>query len=168
MNWLRVILDGIAMSAAFNLGIAVFWSCRPSSFTGMFPKELQELAPPMNNGDKKHLTVMYLTVYLPVLLYGVISAWNGEIDGFWNLFLASFIQAFLINLGDFFGLDILFREKMGTRLQLPGTEGHELYTRKMWLKKLAIKEHWVWWPLGFCPAIALISAGLGLLLRTIF
>ncbi|MBQ7959525.1 MAG: hypothetical protein IJ330_07470, partial [Oscillospiraceae bacterium] len=98
MNWIRVILDGIAMSAVFNFGVAVFWLCRPSSFTGMFAKELKEIVPPMNKDDKKHLTVMYLTVYLPVLLYGVISAWNGGIAGFWNLFLASYIQAFLINL----------------------------------------------------------------------
>lgn len=45
----------------------------------------------LDKSDKKHLYTIYLTVYLPTLIYEIISAWNGGIEGFWNLFLASYI-----------------------------------------------------------------------------
>lgn len=36
----------------------------------------------LDKSDKKHLYTMYLTVYLPTLIYEIISAWNGGIEGF--------------------------------------------------------------------------------------
>lgn len=40
MNWLRTILDGVAMSAVFNSCVAVFWLLKPHAFITMFPKAL--------------------------------------------------------------------------------------------------------------------------------
>ena len=165
MNWGRILLDGIAMSAVFNFGVAAFWMYEPKSFTTMYPKQVQKIAPPIDKRSRKIVLTMFAALYPTILLYGVISAWNAGMNGFWNLFWASYIQMVLINLGDFFGLDWFLREKMGTRLQLPGTEGSELYSRKNWMLKLAIPEHFLAWPLLICPAVAALSAGLGLLIR---
>ena len=165
MNWGRILLDGIAMSAVFNFGVAAFWMYEPKAFTTMYPKQIQKISPPIDRRCRRIELTMLAAMYPTLLLYGVCSAWNAGMEGFWNLFWASYIQMFLINLGDFFGLDWFLREKMGARLQLPGTEGNELYSHNNWMKMLAIPEHFIAWPLLICPMVALISAGLGMLVR---
>lgn len=168
MNWGRVLLDGIAMSAVFNLGVAVFLMYEPKAFTTMYPIPIQKIAPPIDKRSRKIELIMFVSLYPAILFYGVFSAWNAGMDGFWNLFWASYIQMFLVNLGDFFGLDWFLREKMGTRLQLPGTEGSELYSRRNWMLKLAIPEHFLGWPFLICPIVAFVSAGMGMLVRQVF
>jgi hypothetical protein len=63
MNWLRTILDGIAMSAVFNSYVAVFWLMKPHSFIGMFPKKLQEKARCRTKEEKRHTFIMCCTLY---------------------------------------------------------------------------------------------------------
>ncbi|MBQ8201284.1 MAG: hypothetical protein IJZ74_05915 [Clostridia bacterium] len=50
---------------------------------------------------------------------------------------------------------------MGSRLELPGTEGCELYNRRNWMLKLGIPEHFVMWPLLVCPMLSLLCAWAG-------
>lgn len=159
MNWMRTILDGLIMSAVFNIGIALFMTVFTEAFAAeMYPKEIKEMAPHLKTVSKKPIKMMYAFLYLPVFVYGILSALNAGVTGFWTLFLMGYIECFLMNIGDFFGLDILFREKMGKRLVIKGTEGHPLYERKNWLKKVAIPEHWIVWPLVICPLDGLLTA----------
>lgn len=164
MRWARIFIDGIVMSAIFNLATALVMTINPAVFTSAYPKEIQKIAAP-NPHARKHKILFSLGVMFPVAIYGVISAYLAGMNGFWHLFWTGYIEWLLINLGDFFGLDLYFREKMGKKLELPGTENHWCYKRKSWMTSLAIPEHVVLWPLVVCPLMALISAGLGCLLR---
>ena len=163
MNLLRIVLDGLAMSAAFNLATGLIMSIRPAAFTTCYPKEIQKIASKNPTALRDKLLFGAL-VLVPVTFFGILSAYSAGIRGFWPLFWTAYLEWFLVNLGDFFGLDLLLREKMGARLELPGTEGHPCYTRANWMRSLAVPEHWIQWPLLVCPFFALISAGIGLLL----
>ena len=162
MNWLRIILDGLFMSAVFNLATGLILTYDPVIFTTSFPKEIQQAAAP-NPNARKHQTLFTLLVILPVVLFGVLSARNAGVQGFWTMFWTGYIEWFFINLGDFFGLDLYLRELMGERWELPGTHGHPCYQRKNWMKSLALVEHGLQWPLIICPMFGLIAAGLGML-----
>lgn len=164
--WARIIIDGLVMSAVFNLATGLIITVNPVFFTTAYPKAIQAVAPE-NPDAKKHQVLFTLFVMLPVTLFGVISAYLNGMQGFWHLFWAGYIEWFLINLGDFFGLDLFFRERMGERLQLPGTEGHPCYERKAWMKSLALPEHCLEWPLLVCPLFGFLSAGIGMLIRWI-
>lgn len=94
-----------------------------------------------------------------VIAFSIISNYLTGIRGFGQLFLAGYIQMFMVDMGDFFGWNILFREKMGRRLELPGTEGSELYSRKNWLLKLALPNHFGLWLVIIYPLCGLINAG---------
>lgn len=67
------------------------------------------------------------------------------------------------NIADFFLLDIYLLQKLGRRIQVPGTEGHPDYQPGRWLKKLALPEHFLAWPLIMAPLVSLVQAGLGVL-----
>ena len=166
MDWMRAILDGVMMSAYFNLATGLLLVIDPRIFTTAFPKPIQQIAPP-NPHEKRDKGLFTLLVILPVFLFGTLSACKAGITGFWPLFWMGYVEWFCVNLGDFFGLDILLREKMGRRMELPGTEGSELYSRKNWMKSLALPEHWIQWPLLICPLFALLSAGLALWIGTL-
>ena len=163
MNWLRIILDGIVMSAVFNLATGLIITVDPVIFTTSFPKPIRQSAP-VNPHALRHKILFCLTVILPIFVFGVLSAYEAGIRGFFDLFAAAYIEYFIVNLGDFFGLDLALREYMKERWELPGTHGHPCYQRKNWLSSLAIMEHFVLWPLLVCPLFAVLSACLGLLL----
>ena len=163
MNILRVIIDGIFMSAVFNLSAGLLVAINPVIFTTSYPKKLQEIAPKNPHATKHQLLWMALVV-APVDLFGIFSTYMQGIEGFWTLFLVGYIQWFIINLGDFFGLDLYLREKLGERWELPLTHGHPLYQRKEWMKNIALVEHWVMWPFIICPLAGFINAGVGMLL----
>ena len=163
MDLTRALLDGIAMSAAFNLATGLIMAIDPVIFTTSFPKELQAIAP-KNPHARRHKLLFGLLVLLPVTAFGILSAHNAGIRSFWPLFWTGYIEWFLVNLGDFFGLDLFLREKLGARLELPGTHGHPCYQRANWMKSLALPEHWLLWPFLICPFFAALSAAIGLLL----
>ena len=164
MNWLRAILDGLMMSAYFNLATGLVMVINPVTFTTSYPKEIQKIAP-KNPHVMRDKGLFSLLVILPVLLYGAVSAWHAGVTGFWPLFWMGYVEWFCVNLGDFFGLDLYLREKMGRRLELPGTEGNPMYERKNWMKSLGVPEHWLQWPLIICPLFGILAAGIGLLLE---
>lgn len=161
MNWFRILLDGIVLSAVFNITIALGWVIRPTAYTGMYPLAIQRIAPKMTKEDRRFECLLLLILYPGLLVWMILSAHEAGIEGFWPLFWTAYVQMMLINLGDFFGLDLFFREQMGSRLELPGTEGNELYNRRNWMLKLGIPEHFVMWPLLVCPLVSLLCAWAG-------
>ncbi len=163
MNWLRILLDGLFMSGFFNLATGLILAVNPVILTTAYPKEIQKIAP-KNPNAAKHKLLFTLLVIVPVTLFGILSAYEAGIRGFWPLFLTAYIEFFMVNLGDFFGLDCYLKSKLGRRFELPGTYGHPCYQTEAWMKSLGIPEHFILWPFGICPMFALISATLGMLL----
>lgn len=74
-----------------------------------------------------------------------------------------YIQWLVVSFVDFFLLDIYLLQKLGRRIQVSGTEGHPDYKLGNWLKKLALPEHFLAWPLVMAPLVSLVQAGLGIL-----
>lgn len=166
MNWLRIVLDGILMSVYFNLGTALWWLIDPVAFYDDYPEEAKEKTTckrPSNSMKAK--IIFWLVIIIPVLLFGILSSYESGITGFWHLFWTGYVEWLFIDFGDFFGLDLLFREKMGNRLVLPGTEGMDVYKRNVWVKTLGMPEHFLLWPLVVCPFFAIVMSGVGLLIR---
>lgn len=166
--WFHVILDGIAMAVIFALTLCLVSYIDPQSFTTMYPIGIQKIAPPVPEKSRRRKKMMLWSLWTFVILFSVVSNCLSGIRGFWQLFLAGYIQMFLVDMGDFFGWNILFREKMGRRLELPGTEGNELYSRKNWMLKLAIPNHFGIWLILICPLNGLINAGAVSLIQYIF
>lgn len=154
------------MSVYFNLATALWWLIDPLAWFNDYPKEVQEASTVKPEKKIGPAILFWFLVIIPVLLFSVLSAWDVDISGFWHLFWTAYVEWMFVNLGDLLGLDLLFREKLGTRLQLPGTEGMDAYKRGNWLK-MGLLEHLVEWPLIVCPLFAIISAGAGLLIRMI-
>ena len=163
MNWLRVVIDGIMMSAYFNLAAGMLLCIDPVIFTADYPKELQKIAGE-NPHAAKHKCLFSFLVLLPIFSYGIISAYLSGIAGFWPLFWTAYIEWFLVNMGDFWGLDFYLKEKLGSKFALPGTEGHPIYERKNWMKTIGIPEHYILWPFVICPVAAFFAAGIGMLI----
>ena len=66
---------------------------------------------------------------------------------------------------DLFFLDVwLIQKKCKKRFIIPGTEGHPGYAFRAWMQSYALPEHLLQWPLLLCPVMALLQAGLGVLL----
>ena len=98
--------------------VALLWLLMPNAFSKMLPPEIRKAAP---KREKKELV---------------------RLAGFWNLFWTGYVEMFFVKLGDFFGLDLLFRgvvKKKGLMLQ--ETEHCEV-----------------------CPLTGLICAGIGALI----
>lgn len=165
MNWSRVILDGLAMAAYFNLFATVIVLVDPRLMMSGYPRSIQKAAPLPQTGRERriYLLWMYFGMLLPLTVYGSLSQVNGGIAGFQSLFRAAYAQWLIIGFSDFFLLDILLLQKLGLRARIPGTEEHEDYRLGNWLKKLAVPEHFLGWPLVVAPVLSVIQAGLGLL-----
>ena len=165
MNWFRTILDGVAMSAAFNGVVAVFWLLKPHSFIVMFPKSLQKKARPVRRDERRHTILMYTTLYPAVLVWMILSAYQADINGFWPLFWTAYVEMMLISLGDLIFLDYLLLKRTGSRLHADGAKNDPFYEPKNELVKLGLPEHLILWPVLFCPAVGFITAGIGMLIR---
>ena len=164
MNWFRTILDGLAMSAAFNCYVAVFWLLKPHSFITMFPKSLRKKARPITRAERRHTLLMYFTLYPAVLVWMILSSYQAGVRGFWSLFWTAYAEMMLISLGDLFFLDYLLLKKTGKRLHAEGVEDDPFYEPKIELKKLGFPEHLLLWPAVYCPLVGLIAAGIGMLI----
>mgnify|MGYP003491158709 FL=1 len=166
--WFHVVLYGLAMSVIFTLTLCLVSYIDPQSFTKMYPPAIQKIAPPIPAESRKIEVTMLICLWTFMVLFSIISNYLSGVRGFGQLFLAGYIQFFMVDMGDFFFFFIFFREKMGRKLHLPGTEGSELYSRKNWLLKMAIPNHFGIWLIGICPLGALLNAGAVTLLRTLF
>ena len=165
MNWFRTILDGVAMSAVFNGVVAVFWLLKPHSFIVMFPKSLQKKARPVTRDERRHMILMYTTLYPAVLVWMILSAYQADINGFWPLFWTAYVEMMLISLGDLIFLDYLLLKRTGSRLHADGAKNDPFCEPKNELMKLGFPEHLILWPFLFCPAVGFIAAGIGMLIR---
>ena len=102
---------------------------------------------------------------LPLLIYGAVSMAEGGTHGFWQMALTGYIQWMMINLCDLFVLDIFLIQKKAKRcFVIPGTERHPGYGFQVWMKRYALPEHLLQWPLILCPLMAALQAGLVMLL----
>lgn len=160
MNWLRTILDGVAMSAVFNSCVAVFWLLKPHSFITMFPKALQKKARPVTRDERRHTLLMYLILYPSVIIWMILSTYQADIHGFWHVFWTAYFEMILISLGDLFFLDYLLLKKTGNRLHADGVKDDPFYEPKNELLKLGLPEHLILWPAVFCPIVGFIVAGI--------
>lgn len=153
------------MCLIFNISVGMMWLIIPKAFSNMMPSEIRKAAPIRAKKDIVTLSVFLYPLYIFLIAYSVLSAFFAGVVGFWNLFWMGYIEMFFVNMGDFFGLDWLFREKMISRIMIPGTEHCKAWQTKEWMFSLGIVEHWVLWPLIVCPAFTFVCAGIGMLIR---
>lgn len=165
MIWSRTILDGIVMCVIFNVTVALLWILSPNSFSRMLPPEIQKVAPKRTMREILVLACVLYPLYIGLIAYAIISAYQAGASGFWNLFWMGYIEMFFINLGDFFGLDWWLRAKCKERVVILGTEHCKAWNTKEWMLTLALPEHLLGWPLVFCPLVGFFCAGIGTLLR---
>lgn len=160
MDIIRVILDGLAISAIFNGAVATLLLINPRFFLADYPKGIQQMSPtPMTRQEKKVNRYFTLIVMGLCFLYSLVSLLEMKIVGFWSLVQMSYIQWSLLNLGDFLLLDcLLFQGRYKERLVIFGTEGHEDYQFKNWMKHLALREHFFVVPFLLLPMISVFEA----------
>ena len=168
MNWIRTFLDGLAMSAYFNLfaGFAALYC--PRLMFPCYPPAIIKAAKEPPTSTEKCSCWLWICFgeLLPLLLYGAISALDGGTTRFWCLTLTGYIQWMMVNFCDLLFLDFwLIQKKAKNRFVIPGTEGHPDYTFKNWMRNYALPEHLLQWPFLMCPVLAVAQAGLGLLIN---
>lgn len=165
MNWSRTILDALAMAAYFNLFAMAVVLINPRIMMCSYPASIRKAAPiPQTRQERKlyHLW-MYLGMLIPLAVYGSVSAVSSGVSNFWPMFWMGYVEWLITSFVDFFLLDVVMLQRLGARIQVPGTEGHPDYQLGNWLKKLALPEHFLAWPLVIAPLFSLVQAGLGLL-----
>lgn len=164
MKWMRIVLDGLAMSLFFNFSVGMFSFVWPQAYSTMFPKEIKEAAAPyVVKKDVRKMYIVLLAIYLFVFIYFGISSRNAGINGFWNLFWTGYAEMLFVNFGDLLILDCLLRAVAKKKRGLiKGAEDCKAWQLREWMKA-ALPEHLVIWPLTFCPLAGLIVAGIGCL-----
>ncbi|MCM1543211.1 MAG: hypothetical protein NC121_18415 [Blautia sp.] len=165
MVWERTVLDGIAVCAVFNVTVALLWLLMPNAFSKMLPPEIRKAAPKRKKKELVRLAGVLYPLYILIFVYMAVSARQAGVAGFRNLFWTGCVEMFFVNLGDFFGLDLLFRGIVKRKgLMPPGTEHCEAWNLKKWMLTLGIPEHCIMWPLIVCPLTGLICVGIGALI----
>ena len=158
MNWPRIILDGLAMSALFNAVVLVGFNLWPQEYSVMFPKEIKEAAAPYVKKMKLFLYGLYLVLFL----YWAVSTHLAGTEGFWPLFWTGYVEMTFVSVSDFLILDCWLPGKIRERIK--GADHCKAWERKEWLKKLAIPEHALGWTFLVCPIAGLLVAGIASLL----
>lgn len=160
MDYIRAILDGIAIAAIFNGAVAALALINPRYFFDSYPKAIQKVAPEQMTKKEKNINFILTIIICGIcFIYSIASLIHTGISGFWNLFWMGYIQWSILNLGDFFLLDcLLFQGKYKDKIVIQGTEGHPDYEFSNWLKHLAIREHFVVTPFLIIPFVAVIQA----------
>lgn len=163
MLWQQIIVDGIIVSVIFSAVVAFLWLKLPNAVSGMLPPEIKRVAP---RRRKKEVVIVYgvfLLLYLLLLVYIIFSTRMSGVTDFWHLFWSGYIITFMVNMADFWVLDLWFRERFKTRIMIRGTEDCKAWRTREWLRTLAIPEHWIIWPLVVCPIVGLIVASINIL-----
>ena len=103
MDYIRGILDGIAIAAIFNGAVAVLVLINPRYFFDSYPKAIQKAAPEQMTKKEKNINFIITIVICGIcFIYSIASLIHTGISGFWNLFWMGYIQWSILNLGDFF------------------------------------------------------------------
>ena len=165
MNYCRIILDGLAMAAVFNLFVALLWIAIPVAFASMLPNEIKKASPIRDKREVNFLRVALLSLYAGVFSWMIISAYQAQITGFWNMFWTAYIEMFFVNLGDLIGLDWIFKDRFKDKIMIPGTEQCKAWNNSEWMRTLGLPEHLLAWPFIVCPLVGLLCAGIGTLMR---
>lgn len=152
----QVTVVGLVMSLVFNGALAKLWLAYPTAVVSMLPKQIQELAPRADLGQKQKIRWRLLWIYLLTLGLGLVTTAFLPIRGFLALFVTGYWQMFLVNLGDLIGLDWLFRQKKLSQLMISGTERCSAWQTKNWMISLGLPEHLILWPLVVCPLVGLL------------
>ena len=160
MDYIRAILDGIAIAAIFNGAVAVLVLINPRFFLDSYPKAIQKVAPEQMTKKEKNINLILTIIICGIcFIYSAASLFYTGISGFWNLFWMGYIQWSILNLGDFFLLDcLLFQGKYKDKIVIQGTEGHPDYEFSNWMRHLAIMEHFVVTPFLIIPFVAAAQA----------
>ncbi|MGI5174382.1 hypothetical protein H0R92_12390 [Treponema sp. OMZ 840] len=160
MDVIQAILDGLAIAAIFNGTAAAFVLINPRFFFDSYPKAIQKAAPEQMTKEEKKINKILTVIIVGIcFVYSTASLLHTGTVGFWNLFWTGYIQWSLLNLGDFLLLDcLLFQGKYKQKVVIPGTEGHEDYEFKNWMKHLAIAEHFLGFPFLLIPIISAAQA----------
>ena len=108
MTWAGAILDVLAMAAYFILFAPTVALYQPRR---MFPGEPPAIIKAAKDRPTKAENRFYrlwicFGEWLPLLLYGAVSAVEGGTTGFWRLSLMGYIQWMMINIGDLLFLDV--------------------------------------------------------------
>lgn len=164
MSWQVIIINGIILSVIFCVVVALLWLKMPNAVSGMLPAEIRRAAPKRTKREVAILYTILFSLYTLMLAYIIFSARVAGMAGFWNLFWAGYIMTFMVNMADFWVLDLWFRGRFKSRLMIKGTERCKAWRTKEWLRTLAIPEHWIIWPLVVCPMVGLIAAKMSELL----
>ena len=126
MNWTRTILDGLAMAAYFNLFAAAVALYKPRLMFPCYPPAIIKAAkaPPAKAENHSYWLWICFGEWLPLLLYGAVSAVEGGTTGFWRLALTGYIQWMIANVCDLLFLDFwLIQKKAKRHFIILGTEG---------------------------------------------
>lgn len=163
MDWIRILLDGIALAAYFNTFAAMLFFYNPRYIFPSYPEKIIKDAkyPPTEKEKKVFYFVMFGLEVLPMLVYSIVSTLHSETHGFWNIFFATYIQWLIVSFCDLFFLDYLLVQKLcKARCIIPGTENHPSYSFHNWMKEYALPEHLLQWPLFMCPLMGFIQASI--------
>ena len=150
----------------FDLFAAAVALYKPRMMFPCYPPAIIKAAkePPTKRETAGYWRWIVLGEWLPLVLYGALSAAESGTHGFWRLALTGYIQWMMVNVSDLLFLDMwLIRKKAKNCFVIPGTEGHPGYGFKAWMKGYALPEHLLQWPL-----MAAAQAGLCLLLQQIW
>ena len=110
MNWLNIISDGIAMAVIFALTLCLVSYIDPQAFTKMYPLGIQKIAPPIPPKGAHTKRIMLFSLWTFTIIFGIISNLSSGAESFGQLFLVAYIQMFIVDMGDFFGWNILYSE----------------------------------------------------------
>lgn len=159
MPWATIMVYGIIAGAVFSIVVGALWALMPNAMSGMMPADIRHAAPRRAPEEVVALYSSLLLLYGSLLAFIIIGARSADITGFWSLFWTGYIVAFIVNMADFWLLDIWFRATFKKRILIKGTEHCKSWETTNWLKSMAIREHFLWWPLVVCPLVgALVAA----------
>ena len=107
MNWTRVVLDGFAMAAYFNLFAGLVALYHPRLMFPCYPPAIIKAAkdPPTSAENRFYWLWICFGELLPLLLYGAVSTMESGTTGFWRLALTGYIQWMMVNFCDLLFLD---------------------------------------------------------------
>ena len=126
MNWLRTILDGLAMAAYFNVFAAAVALYDPRLMFPSYPPAIIRDAPepPTKAENRFYWLWICFGELLPLLIYGAVSMVEGGTQGFWQMALTGYIQWMMVNLSTcFFWTSFSSRKRRSAVLSFPVRKG---------------------------------------------